>query len=177
MENQVKAEAIKFYTQKIDKNPEKTGPYVMRSACFESMENYDAALADALRIIDLKPEFWRGHYLALKCYIQVENLTDARKIVQQYECDEFFKDLLKKFRQLEANILPKVQQSNEVQSRSSRGSSSQGSQMPYRSQTIFSYQTRSQSNAFSKSDPEKHDSENESKSIISRGKDFSKRYL
>lgn len=145
MENQVKAAAIKFYTQKIDENQEKIGPYVMRSACYESMGNYDAALADALRIIDLKPEFWRGHYLALKCYIQAENLTDARKIIQHFECDDSFKDLLEKFRQLEAKIQPKVQGSNVVQSRFSGGSSSQGNQMPYRSQTIFSYQTRSQS--------------------------------
>jgi tetratricopeptide (TPR) repeat protein len=116
MTDQEKAEGIRFYTKKIKENRNNMFAYVMRSAGYESMGKYDAALVDALQIIDLDSEYWRGHYLALKFYIHLANWEEATKIVQKFENDESFEDLIKKFHQLKPNetLLKKNQKKGRI---------------------------------------------------------------
>lgn len=67
--------AIQLYTSSLELDPSQHLCYSNRSACYQKLERYDEALADAKRCIELSPSFAKGYTRAAAAY-QGLNLWD-----------------------------------------------------------------------------------------------------
>jgi tetratricopeptide (TPR) repeat protein len=148
MTSENEAEAIEFYTKQIEENPESIYPYVFRSACYESMGKYEEALVDALQIIENDNSYWKGHHQALKCQLQMKNIKEAREIVQKFDHDESFADLIEKFYELEGQSgTPATYQRKKAGGEYNNAyggtrSSQSKPPHPYRTQQVSHYETK-----------------------------------
>lgn len=107
-ENTEKVEKVLlYYSNRIKKTPEMSVNYVLRSACYESLGKYKLSLNDANKIRELEPNYWIGHYQALKMYLKLKNSTEAEKIAAKFEQDQSFQTLIEE--------LKDVQQSNQTE--------------------------------------------------------------
>ena len=53
--------AVEFYTQAIEENPSDHTVYGNRSASYHNMHQFDKALADGEKCIELKPDWAKGY--------------------------------------------------------------------------------------------------------------------
>lgn len=54
-------EAIEFYSQAIENDPTDHVFFSNRSGSFTSLRQYDAAIADSNKCIELKPDWFKGY--------------------------------------------------------------------------------------------------------------------
>ncbi|KAG8039834.1 hypothetical protein G9C98_000563 [Cotesia typhae] len=59
--------------------------YGNRAACYIMMERYEDGLADAKRSVELNSTFVRGHERAIRCLIELGNITEAGTWVKKLE--------------------------------------------------------------------------------------------
>ena len=76
-------EAISCYTRAISLEPEEASLYGNRCAAYLMLENYAAALEDALTSIKLDDKFVKGYLRAGKCYINTGNFVKARETLSR----------------------------------------------------------------------------------------------
>lgn len=56
------AEAVELYSQAIDLAPEKAVLYSNRSVAYHGLMDYEKALQDGRKCVELKPEWEKGHF-------------------------------------------------------------------------------------------------------------------
>ena len=70
-------EAIRFYTEAINKNPADHTFYSNRSACYMAMKRHEDALYDAIIVRTLKPDWVKGCYRSSMALLALERFEDA----------------------------------------------------------------------------------------------------
>ncbi|XP_074097266.1 dnaJ homolog subfamily C member 7-like isoform X2 [Cotesia typhae] len=77
--------ALSQYTRLIELCPTSELNYGNRAACYIMMERYEDGLADAKRSVELNSTFVRGHERAIRCLIELGNITEAGTWVKKLE--------------------------------------------------------------------------------------------
>lgn len=69
--------AIELFTQAIEENPSDHTLYSNRSACQYNSGNYDEALADGLKCVEVKPDWGKGYQRKAMALQQKGDLAGA----------------------------------------------------------------------------------------------------
>ncbi|CAD6237341.1 GSCOCG00002261001-RA-CDS [Cotesia congregata] len=77
--------ALSQYTRLIELCPTSELNYGNRAACYIMMERYEDGLADAKKSVELNSTFLRGHERAIRCLIELGNITEAGTWVKKLE--------------------------------------------------------------------------------------------
>lgn len=81
--------AVPFYTEAIELCPNTASYYGNRSACYMMLNNFQEALEDARRAIQLDPAFIKGYVRCLKCALALGDLTTAENAIRRiFELNE-----------------------------------------------------------------------------------------
>lgn len=104
---------LQYFNKRIKTEPNDVALYVFRSTCYEELENYELALADALTIINLDQSYWKGHHQALNIRIKMGTAAEE-KIPECFTTKESFKDLMEKRDLMKMTRLQRISFENEA---------------------------------------------------------------
>ena len=89
--------AISYYTKNINNDQTNTSFLIKRSICYLAKNLYVLALKDALKSIEINPNFAKGFYIASLCYLEMYNIEMAEKYCLQE--NQKLKDIISKTKQ------------------------------------------------------------------------------
>lgn len=75
--------ALNLYTEAIELCPDTAAYYSNRSACYMMLNNFQDALEDARKCIQIDPSFSKGYVRILKCAIALGDLTTSDNAIKQ----------------------------------------------------------------------------------------------
>lgn len=97
------ATAIHFYSDAIQLCPNIVKYYTNRCASYMCLVNYDAAVRDAVKAVDVDPSFWKGYSRAINCFMILGNIKQARVYIEKMQNNIAGVDSIK------FNEIPKVE--------------------------------------------------------------------
>lgn len=115
-------EIIKYYSGEIQSDPGNFVNYVFRSLAYEFLQEYQLALNDALAVVKLKEDYWKGNYQVAKMYLYLNQTGKAVEMVNKYRNHSSFADLVKEIDQTKSYTQVKPKISSNAENQRSRGS-------------------------------------------------------
>lgn len=76
------ADAISAYTEAIRLDPSHHVYYSNRAMTYLKMRDWDAALADASKCVEINPKFWKGHGRKVKALVELGDYLRAQAAVE-----------------------------------------------------------------------------------------------
>jgi DnaJ family protein C protein 7 len=77
--------AILLYTDAIKLSPKVEKYYTNRSACYMALNDYEKALPDAIKAVDIDPSCWKGYSRAINCFMILGNIKQAKIYIDKMQ--------------------------------------------------------------------------------------------